>query len=115
MNMAVHSPAETKVVANSMAAPKGHPRWGGRQAGTPNKLTATAREAIEKAFDGIGGVPALTDWAQGNQDAFYTRVWPKILPQQVTGDDGEPLTIVIRRFGPGHPDDPPEEAHAPAR
>jgi hypothetical protein len=83
-----------------MAAPKGHPRWGGRQRGTPNKVTAAAREAIELAFDNIGGVPALTEWAKQNQDAFYTRVWPRILPHQFAGHDAEPITVVIRKFAP---------------
>lgn len=30
-----------------MAAPKGHPRYGGRQKGTPNKITAEAREIAQ--------------------------------------------------------------------
>ena len=80
-----------------MAAPKGHPRWGGRQRGTSNKLTTAAKEAIEKAFANIGGVDALTEWARANKDTFYSRVWTKIIPLQV-GDEGEQLVVKILRL-----------------
>jgi len=94
----------TKVVESSfMPAPKGHPKWGGRKAGTPNRITSAAREAIELAFDNLGGVNALTEWARQNQDAFYTRVWPKVLPLQYSEGQAEPLTVVIRKLS----DDPP--------
>lgn len=53
------------------------------------------------AFDGIGGVPALTAWAQSNPDAFYGQVWPKILPLQVKhqGDADEPVMHVFKWAG----------------
>lgn len=78
-----------------MAAPKGHPRWGGRNKSTPNKMTASARAAIELAFEGMGGVQALTTWAEGNPTEFYTRVWPKILPLQIAGDPENPLALTF--------------------
>lgn len=34
-----------------MAAPKGHKKWGGKQKGTPNKVTAAGREAIAMFVD----------------------------------------------------------------
>lgn len=34
---------------------KGTPKTGGRAKGTPNKLTRTAREAIELCADTLGG------------------------------------------------------------
>ena len=37
-----------------MAAPKGHPRWGGRRKGVPNKINAATRERIESEADPIG-------------------------------------------------------------
>ena len=48
-----------------MAAPKGHQRYGGRQKGTPNKLTKDAREAWEAAIlhaQGTAGM-SMADWA----------------------------------------------------
>jgi hypothetical protein len=34
-----------------MPAPKGHPRYGGRQKGKPNKATADAREAFRMVYE----------------------------------------------------------------
>ena len=57
-------------------------RFGGRQKGTPNKTTAKVTEAMELAFEGIGGVPALIEWAEDNQTEFY-KLFVKLLPVQV--------------------------------
>ena len=57
-------------------------RFGGRQKGTPNKTTAKVKEAMELAFEGIGGVPALIKWAEDNQTEFY-KLFVKLLPVQV--------------------------------
>ena len=57
-------------------------RFGGRQKGTPNKTTAKVKEAMELAFEGIGGVPALIEWAEDNQTEFY-KLFVKLLPVQV--------------------------------
>lgn len=72
-------------------------RGKGRPKGVPNKRTAKAMEAIEMAFEGLGGVSALQAWAQTNPDAFYGQVWPKILPLQVKhqGDPQDPIRHVI--------------------
>jgi hypothetical protein len=37
-----------------MAAPKGHPKWGGGQAGTPNKANIKVRNRIEAEGDPVG-------------------------------------------------------------
>lgn len=37
-----------------MAAPKSHPKWGGRAKGTPNKVNVATRERIEREADPIG-------------------------------------------------------------
>ena len=37
-----------------MAAPKGHPKWGGRRAGTPNKANIEVRNRIEAEGDPVG-------------------------------------------------------------
>ena len=78
-------------------------KTGGRIAGTPNKATAAAKEAIETVFMGLGGSDALEQWVRSDPDnmkAFYVQVWPKILPLQVNGagDKGEHLHKVVREF-----------------
>ena len=68
----------------------------GRKKGVPNKLTMAAKECIALAFEGIGGTKALIKWAGKNDDnrkAFYTVVWPKIIPLQVGMDPNNPITV----------------------
>lgn len=57
-------------------------RRGGRQKGTPNKKTVAVKEALSMAFQGVGGVPGLTRWAEGNRTEFY-KLWAKMLPQDL--------------------------------
>lgn len=74
-----------------MAAVKGQPKTpgSGRKKGGLNKSTKAAKEALEMAFDGIGGVPALIEWARDNQTEFY-KLFTKLLPVQVEGNlDGK--------------------------
>lgn len=68
----------------------------GRPKGVPNKLTASVKEAIEAAAQGLGGGARLEAWAREapeNEKAFWTTIYPKLLPLQVTGKDGGPLQI----------------------
>ena len=68
-------------------------RFGGRTKGTPNKVTQTAKAALEMAFDGIGGVDRLTRWAEANPSDFYP-IWAKILPKNLdVTTAGKPLTL----------------------
>lgn len=73
-------------------------KTGGRKKGTPNKMTANAREAIGQAFEAAGGVAAFGKWARTNQTDFYTRVFPRILPKEVelSGNPEKPIHAVIR-------------------
>lgn len=57
----------------------------------------TVREAFEQAFMGTGGVPALIEWAKENRTAFY-HLYARLLPLEVTGEDGGPLKIELVRF-----------------
>ena len=69
-------------------------KTGGRQAGTPNKVTSAAKSAIEQAAEGIGGVERLKAWVREdplNERAFWTQIYTKLLPLQVSGDPDQPL------------------------
>lgn len=68
----------------------------GRPKGMANKVTVQAKEALQMAFDGIGGVKALTKWAndEKNKGAFF-HLYTKLLPIQITGDGGGPVKIEI--------------------
>ena len=69
----------------------------GRPKGSKNALSGTAKEAIQQAFEGLGGVPSLIAWATDpkNRGEFYTKIWTRILPHEVTGEGGGPLQIKI--------------------
>ena len=71
-------------------------RGKGRPKGTPNKLTASVKEAIESAAQGLGGAARLEAWAREapeNEKVFWSSIYPKLLPLQVTGKDGGPLQV----------------------
>jgi len=71
-------------------------KYGGRQKGTPNKMTKTALEAISYAADALGGPERLTAWAQedpANEKIFWGTIYPKLLPLKLTGDPDQPLAI----------------------
>lgn len=57
----------------------------GRPKGIQNKTTRAAKEAIQDAFDGIGGVEALIVWAMKpkNRSLFYSSIYPKVMPLQL--------------------------------
>lgn len=71
----------------------------GRPKGSPNRTTASAKEAIAQAAEGLGGTNRLISWAQedpANERAFWATIYPKLLPLQVSGEDGGPIQAVIR-------------------
>ena len=80
-----------------MARPKGQPKLGGRQKGTPNKCTAALKDMILTALDGAhpdGSVAYLKDQADKNPVAFLTLVG-KVLPLQVNADVNAQVVGVI--------------------
>jgi len=65
-------------------------RRGGRKKGTPNKLTASVKDAIEKAFKNVGGAKYLEKVANEDPRTFCTLLG-KVLPTQITGDPDQPI------------------------
>jgi len=61
---------------------KGHPRMGGRKKGTPNRTTASVREALLAAFDEVGGVAWLVALARREPVAF-ARCSPRWCPRRL--------------------------------
>jgi hypothetical protein len=77
--------------------PKGLPKTGGRQKGTPNKATVAVKEAFRAAFDDLGGTAALVTWAKENPTQFY-QLFSKLIPTEVdatiSGKAGAPAVQV---------------------
>ena len=65
-----------------MAAKKGHPKYGGRAPGTPNKITLSIKDAIEKAFQDVGGADYLLAVADKDPKTFCALVG-KLLPKDI--------------------------------
>lgn len=68
----------------------------GRKKGALNKVTRAAKDAIALAAEELGGTDRLVEWAKedpNNERAFWTTIYPKLLPLQVNGagEDGEHL------------------------
>lgn len=80
----------SKVVGNRKPPNAGK----GRPKGVKNKVTAAAREAFTLAFEGLGGVKALTAWARGNKTEFF-KLYARLIPTEVTGKDGGPMTLRV--------------------
>lgn len=72
-------------------------KTGGRTAGTPNKQTKAVKQCILNAFEHIGGVQNLAKWAMENQTDFYTKMYVKVMPTEVTGEDGGDIKITVTK------------------
>lgn len=69
-------------------------KTGGRQKGTPNKITRDIREAVLQSFEIVGGAQYLAEQARANPVAYLSLVG-KVLPLQVTGEGGGAVSIQI--------------------
>lgn len=70
----------------------------GRPKGVPNKTTQTAKDAIALAASELGGAARLVAWAKEdpkNESAFWSTIYPKLLPLQVTGEGGGPVGLSV--------------------
>lgn len=68
----------------------------GRPKGVPNKATTAAKEAIARAAEGLGGTERLIAWAQedpANERAFWSSIYPKLIPVTLAGDSENPLQL----------------------
>lgn len=74
----------------------------GRPKGVPNKTTTLLKDAILAAAAKAGGKEGLEGYlahqATENPQSFLPLLG-KVLPMQVTGEDGGPLQIVINKPG----------------
>ena len=76
-------------------AGSGAPKTGGRQAGTPNKLSADVRVMVLAALNRAGGEDYLVQQAIANPAAFLTLIG-KVLPTRLSGDPDNPVRAVAR-------------------
>ncbi len=65
-------------------------KTGGRQPGSPNKVTRELKDMVLMALSKAGGVTYLTKQATETPQAFLSLLG-RVLPMQVTGANGKPL------------------------
>ena len=69
--------------------------------GDVNKMTKDAKAVIQMAFEDLGGLPRMVEWANNpaNIGQFYTQIWSKIIPKdiksEVSGEGGGPVKLVL--------------------
>ena len=80
----------------------------GRKKGVPNKINADLKEMILGALSDAGGRDYLALRAKDTPAAFLTLVG-KVLPMQLAGEGGGPVTINLITGVPDLDDDEPEE------
>lgn len=68
---------------------------------TPTKMTRDAKAMIQLAFEDLGGLPRLVEWANqpANIGTFYTQIWSKIIPKDVKAEVDGTITIEVVKFG----------------
>ena len=70
----------------------------GRPKGSPNKVTAAAKAVIAEAAERLGGADRLVEWAGEdplNERAFWSSIYPKLLPLQVGGEMSHTVNVRI--------------------
>lgn len=77
------------------------PNTRGRPVGAPNKVTRLSKENITEAFELLGGVDGMVQWAMAsnqNLTEFY-KIYAKLLPRQLdVKNDGNPLSLTVVRY-----------------
>lgn len=75
----------------------------GRPKGSPNKVTAAAKDAIAQAAEDLGGYARIVEWVREdskNEHAFWATIYPKLIPVQVSGEGGGPVAVTFSWLPP---------------
>jgi hypothetical protein len=82
-------------------------KTGGRQAGTPNKVTTAFKDAVRIVYEDIGGNVAFAAWARENPSEFY-KIAARLIPTEIAGRSDTGITVIINRDSTlDHPQDVP--------
>lgn len=69
-------------------------RFGGRQKGAQNKVTASLKEMILASLDEVGGQSYLVGQARNNANAYITLIG-KVLPTTLASDKDNPISAPV--------------------
>jgi hypothetical protein len=72
-------------------------KTGGRQKGTPNKLSTTVKDNFIAVFADLNGqdLMHMKEWAKENPTQFYN-LYAKLLPLQLAGDQENPIQTITK-------------------
>lgn len=71
----------------------------GRPPLSKNKVPMAAKEMIAAVAEGLGGGERMLQWVRddpANERAFWTAIYPKLLPLTIGGDKNNPLEAIHR-------------------
>lgn len=90
--------------ANLIEAENLSRKGAGRPKGSPNRTTALLKEAIilaaeQQGDNGAEGLVGYCRFLARDEPKAFAQLLGKVLPMQVTGEDGGPVQINIVRFG----------------
>lgn len=74
-------------------------KTGGRKKGTPNKTTAKAKEVFATAFEELGGLRRLVQWANKDDENYkaFLMHFAKLIPlTHEGGDPDKPIKISFK-------------------
>ena len=71
-------------------------RIGGRQRGTPNRITTAFKDAVRIVYDDIGGHHAFAAWARENPTEFY-KIAARLIPSEINVKADNTLTVIVDR------------------
>ena len=85
--------------STEQAVETAEPRWkhqltGGSRKGIPNRQTVAIKDAIERAFDRLGGVSYLEHVGRTDPRTFCALL-SKLLPTKLSNADGSPLLAAL--------------------
>lgn len=75
---------------------QGRQKTGGRKLGVANRLTGTFRDAVQVAYNDVGGHEAFTAWAKANPTEFY-RIASRLIPVEVRKTEDTTINVIIQR------------------
>lgn len=86
-------------VQTEAAEESAEPRWksqltGGSRKGIPNRQTVAVKEAIERAFEKLGGTEYLVHVGRTDPRTFCALL-SKLLPTKLSNADGSPLLAAL--------------------
>lgn len=72
-----------------------------------------ARECVLLAFEMIGGVERMADWADKNPGEFFTKLYPKVITKEVEVHASEGIEDLLARLDEAERRGPPLHASSP--